>query len=92
MTVEHYYINIFYSDEDDTFVADIPDLRYCTAFGETPEHALSEVLVAQRLWLDGRRAGRRYPHHATDHSSSRWRAKVVDHNDLAVRGWIGLSS
>lgn len=47
-----YHINIFYSEEDDCYVADIPDLRYCSAFGDTPEEALHEVLIAQRLWLE----------------------------------------
>jgi predicted RNase H-like HicB family nuclease len=55
MTSEHYHINIFYSDEDNGYIADIPDLQYCSAFGETPEEALTEVLVAQRLWLESAR-------------------------------------
>lgn len=48
----YYHINIFYSADDEGFIADIPDLEYCSAFGETPEQALQEVLVAKRLWLD----------------------------------------
>lgn len=47
-----YHINLFYSDEDECWVADIPDLRYCSAFGDTPQEALAEVLVAKELWLD----------------------------------------
>ena len=35
-----YHINIFYSDEDAAYVADIPDLESCSALGETPEQAL----------------------------------------------------
>ncbi len=38
-----YHINIFYSDEDGGYIADIPDLEACAAFGETPGQALSEV-------------------------------------------------
>jgi predicted RNase H-like HicB family nuclease len=47
-----YHINIFWSDEDQCFVADVPDLKYCSAFGDTPEEALTEVLVARDLWME----------------------------------------
>jgi len=47
-----YHINIFFSEEDNCYVADIPDLTYCSAFGSTPEEALNEVLIAKKLWLD----------------------------------------
>ena len=50
--MSHYHINIFYSDEDEGFIADIPDLKFCSAFGETPEKALAEVLIVQKLWLE----------------------------------------
>lgn len=50
-----YHINIFYSDEDDGYIADIPDLRSCSAFGETPEEALREVEVAKTAWLEAAR-------------------------------------
>ena len=50
--MNHYHINIFYSLEDEGFIADIPDLKFCSAFGETYEKALSEVLIAQKLWLE----------------------------------------
>jgi len=47
-----YHINIFYSQEDGEYIADIPDLKYCSASGATPEEALREVLVAKSLWLE----------------------------------------
>jgi len=47
-----YHINVFYSPEDEGFIADIPDLRGCSAFGDTPEKAFAEVLIAQKLWLE----------------------------------------
>jgi predicted RNase H-like HicB family nuclease len=50
--VKDYHINIFYSEEDECYVADIPDLRYCSAHGPTPEAALREVLIAKEAWLD----------------------------------------
>ena len=46
-----YHINIFFSEEDGGYIADIPDLEACSAFGETPEEALSEVQRAKALWL-----------------------------------------
>ena len=47
-----YHINIFASDEDGGYIADIPDLCYCSAFGATPEEALAQVLVAKAAWLE----------------------------------------
>lgn len=46
-----YHINVFYSDEDDGYIADIPDLEACSAFGSTPQEALAEVLRAKEAWL-----------------------------------------
>jgi predicted RNase H-like HicB family nuclease len=45
--MKDYHINIFYREEDEGYIADIPDLRYCSAFGGTPEEALREVLIAK---------------------------------------------
>ena len=50
--MKDYHINIFYSEEDEEYVADIPDLKYCSASGATPEEALREVLLAKVLWLE----------------------------------------
>lgn len=47
-----YHVNVFWSQEDGCYVADIPDLETCSAFGETPEQALAEVLRAKSAWLD----------------------------------------
>ena len=54
-----YHINVFYSAEDRCYIADIPDLKYCSAHGRTPEEALREVMVAQELWLESARSARR---------------------------------
>lgn len=51
-----YHINIFYSEDDDGYIADIPDLEACSAFGETPDEALREVQQAKKLWLEAARA------------------------------------
>ena len=52
-----YHINIFYSEEDGGYIADIPDLEACSAFGETPQQALAEVQKAKNAWLEAARAG-----------------------------------
>ena len=49
--MKDYHINIFYSEEDEAYIADIPDLKYCSAHGDTPEEALREVLIAKEGWL-----------------------------------------
>lgn len=46
-----YHINIFSSDEDGGYIADIPDLDSCSAFGATPEDALAAVEIAKDAWL-----------------------------------------
>lgn len=47
-----YVINVFWSDEDNCYIATVPDLEGCSAFGETPEAAVREVEVAKKLWLE----------------------------------------
>lgn len=47
-----YAIEIFFSDEDDGYIAIAPELPCCSAFGETAEDALAEIKVAMELWLD----------------------------------------
>jgi len=54
--VKDYHINVFYSEEDEGYIADIPDLKQCSAFGETPEDAVREVLIAKNAWLQAARA------------------------------------
>lgn len=49
--VTDYHINIFYSDEDGGYIADIPDLAACSAFGLTPTEALAELEQAKDAWL-----------------------------------------
>ncbi len=45
--MKDYHINIFWSEEDGGYIADIPDLEACSAFGATPEEALREVQFAK---------------------------------------------
>ena len=57
--MKDYHINVFHSEEDDGYIADIPDLRHCSAFGSTPEEALQEVLKAKGAWLEAAREHRK---------------------------------
>ncbi len=50
--MKDYHINIFYSEEDEGYIADIPDLEACSAFGDTPAEALAQVELAKAAWLD----------------------------------------
>jgi len=47
-----YHINIFFSEEDDGYIADIPDLPGCSAFGESAEAALNELKIVKAAWLE----------------------------------------
>jgi predicted RNase H-like HicB family nuclease len=57
--MKDYHINIFYSDDDEGYIADIPDLKYCSAFGTTPNDALSEVLKAKEVWFESAKKNKR---------------------------------
>ena len=46
-----YAIEIFYSEEDKGYIAVVPELPGCSAFGESEESALEEVKLAMDLWL-----------------------------------------
>ena len=50
--MKDYQVNIFYSEEDEGYIADIPDLECCSAFGRTAEEALRELEQAKRAWLE----------------------------------------
>ncbi|MCU0508638.1 MAG: type II toxin-antitoxin system HicB family antitoxin [Anaerolineae bacterium] len=57
--MRNYHINVFYSEEDEGWIADIPDLEMCSAFGRTPVEALQEVERATTAWLETARASGR---------------------------------
>jgi predicted RNase H-like HicB family nuclease len=54
--MKDYHINIFYSEDDEAYIADIPDLKYVSAIGETPQQALNEVILAKTAWLEAAQA------------------------------------
>ena len=54
-----YHINIFFSPLDRGYIADIPDLEACSAFGKTPQEALRQVEIAKKAWLAAAKASRK---------------------------------
>jgi predicted RNase H-like HicB family nuclease len=51
LIMARYAIVVFWSEEDGAWIADVPDLKSCSAFGATPEEAVAEVRVAMDAWL-----------------------------------------
>ncbi len=49
--IPKYHINLFWSEADGAWVADVSDLQSCSAFGETPAEALAEIEQAIEAWL-----------------------------------------
>jgi predicted RNase H-like HicB family nuclease len=47
-----YHINVFWSDEGGSWIADVPDLKTCSAHGRTPAEAVAEAEQAIALWLE----------------------------------------
>lgn len=52
MTEPRYHINLFWSSEDDCWIADVPDLKPCSAHGDTREEAIRNIQDAIEGWLE----------------------------------------
>jgi predicted RNase H-like HicB family nuclease len=50
--MQKYEIILYWSDEDNSFIAEVPELPGCMAHGDTQESALKNVNDAIQLWLD----------------------------------------
>ena len=50
--MHRYEILIYWSDEDQVFVAEVPELPGCMAHGETQEEALEQAKEAMTLWIE----------------------------------------
>jgi predicted RNase H-like HicB family nuclease len=51
-----YEVIIFWSEEDEVFVAEVPQLPGCAAHGSSQEAALASAQEAIRLWSIRRRS------------------------------------
>ena len=47
-----YEVIIYWSSDDDAFIAEVPELPGCAAHGLTPAAALAEAQAATQLWLE----------------------------------------
>lgn len=47
-----YKVIIYWSNDDEAFVAEVPELPGCATHGDTPETALAQAQEAMRLWLE----------------------------------------
>ena len=47
-----YEIILYWSDEDQSFIAELPELPGCMAHGDSQESALSNAQEAIQLWID----------------------------------------
>ncbi|MDQ3685191.1 MAG: type II toxin-antitoxin system HicB family antitoxin, partial [Acidobacteriota bacterium] len=47
-----YEMVIYWSNEDNVFVAEVPELPGCMAHGDTQAAALAHANEAVRLWID----------------------------------------
>ncbi len=52
MNNHKYEIIIYWSKEDDSFIAEVPELAGCAADGETYKEALSNVEIVIEEWLE----------------------------------------
>jgi predicted RNase H-like HicB family nuclease len=47
-----YLVEVFWSEEDQGYIAIVPDLPGCSAWGVSPEDAVREIEDAQRAWIE----------------------------------------
>ena len=52
MNEPHYHINLFWSEDDGVWIADVPDLRGCTTHGATRSEAIDNAAEAVEGWLE----------------------------------------
>ena len=68
---ERYEIIISWSDEDEAFIADVPDLPGCMADGATREEALANAQIVISEWIEtARNEGRSIPEPRPRHVSA----------------------
>jgi predicted RNase H-like HicB family nuclease len=50
--MNRYEIIIYWSNEDQAFIAEVPELPGCMAHGATQEDALANIKSATELWIN----------------------------------------
>jgi predicted RNase H-like HicB family nuclease len=57
-----YEINLYWSEEDQSFIAEVPDLPGCAADGETYQEALQNIEIIMQEWIEtAQELGRKIP-------------------------------
>ena len=47
-----YEINLYWSEQDQSFIAEVPDLPGCAADGETYQEALQNIEIIMQEWIE----------------------------------------
>src|SRR5206468_569587 len=55
-----YHIDVFWSDEDGQWVANVPDVESCSAAGPTPQEAVDQVMTLLQRWFEAARDNGRF--------------------------------
>jgi len=50
--MDRYEIIIYWSNDDNAFIAEVPELPGCIAHGDTHEAALNNIKAAMELWIE----------------------------------------
>lgn len=50
--MDRYEIIMYWSNEDNAFIAEVPELPGCMAHGDSQEDALANIKEAMRLWVE----------------------------------------
>src|SRR5215217_1460989 len=74
--VKDYHVNIHYSEKDEGYVADIPDLEIYSSPCQTPAQALTDVQQAKEQWLASAIADQRAIPEPSYHSGTYNRTKA----------------
>lgn len=78
MNSRRYPAQVFWSDEDEGFIARAPDLPGCSAFGETQEEAIDELQSAIEAWVEAANAaGNLIPAPSSPASETAYSGKVL---------------
>jgi predicted RNase H-like HicB family nuclease len=54
--IDRYPVRVFWSEEDEGYIATAPDLPGCSAFGDTQSQALRELQDAIAAWIEAQQA------------------------------------
>lgn len=75
---DRYAVKVVWSEDDEAFLATVPDLPGCSAVGDTREEALAEVADAIDAWIEATQAaGNRVPMPTVARSEDTFSGKVL---------------